>query len=52
MCNLVKASELLAAFRSGSLKNAVSKIEAKLVGISKGGKRPVGDLLYVSHTIG
>ena len=34
------------------MKNAAFKIEAKLVGISKGGKRPVGALLYVSHTVG
>jgi hypothetical protein len=35
MNDLVRASELLTAFRSGSLKKAVSKIEARLVGVSK-----------------
>lgn len=34
MSDLAKASELLTAFRSGSLKKAVSKIEARLVGIT------------------
>lgn len=35
MSDLIKASELLNAFRSGSFKSAVSKIEEKLVGLTK-----------------
>lgn len=48
MSDLVKASELLNAFRSGSLKKAVSKIEAKLVGTTKEEANPQLSTLGVS----
>ncbi len=48
MSDLVKASELLTAFRSGSLKKAVSTIEAKLVGLSKADARSQLGVLGVS----
>lgn len=48
MSDLIKASELLNAFRSGSLKKAVATIEAKLVGISKAEVSPQLGTLGVS----
>lgn len=45
MSDLIKASELLSSFRSGSLKAAVSKIEARLVGLTHADATPqLGDL--------
>ena len=45
MNDLIQASELLSSFRSGSLRTAVSKIEARLVGLTRADAGPqLGDL--------
>lgn len=48
MSDLIKASELLNSFRSGSLKTAVSRIETKLVGLTHADATPQLGRLGVS----